>query len=236
MKRARSFLFPLVGLLIGLAGVPGAHAASPKEASRPTFESRISEWKSRYGAAAPLRLLELARDKAKPEAQRYFAVLAATRLGGHGVTSFLPALLKDRSWLIRSAALQSVLALQARHLGPEVLNLLKDPALVIRSAAVEAVQRLRPTGASRALASAAVDPKNFHRGKPQWVPQKALRALQDLSDKSSAPVLRSLLTEKQDPELLALALETLDRLHQHTPSPGQTLRERLAEWKKKLGG
>ena len=143
--------------------------------------------------------------------------------------------------MIRSGTLRALTALKNPATAQAVLPLLQDPALVVRLEAVAAVDKLRPVGATEALLKTLEHDANYHGGKAQWVPQKALIALSKLSSDTSgrriasaallAPRLKPLLDHHGDPELQKQTLVTLESLTGRSLKKGAPLAVRVREWK-----
>jgi len=200
------------------------------------FDSLLASWKKRYGTRAVEPLLGIAADRKLSDPDRYIALMGSARLGGPAIAPRLTPLLKDKSWMVRSAALQALRFLGNREAAPHVLALLKDPALVVRSEAVQTVEALRPEGAVPALVDAATDEANYHAGKARWVPQKALAALVKLEAPGSvARELRPLLDYEADPELVRQTIRTLEAITGRSPaSAAVPLSDSVRAWKATL--
>jgi hypothetical protein len=115
----------------------------------------------------------------------------------------------------------------------------------VRAEAVLTVAKLNPPGAIDALLGAIEDPSNYHGGKAQWVPLKALDGLVALQAPATvAGRLRKLLDRSKDPLLLEKTVETLEKLraNRNTDSeivqlpyrPERPFKEKLAYWKSNL--
>ena len=160
--------------------------------------------------------------------------MGSAKLGGAASAPLLTPLLKDKIWLIRSATLRALAALKNPHTASAVLPLLKDSALVVRLEAVDAVKELKPAGASRALVAALRNQENYHYGKAQWVPEKALQALVELQDKAVVPDLKPLLDHRKDPKLQKQAMLALEALTGRKTKTGLPLKKQVEDWKKAL--
>ena len=145
------------------------------------FEPLISRWQKAHGTQSVAPLLALAQDGKRADAERYVALMASAKIGGQGAAIQIVPFLRDRSWMIRCAALRILRALKEPSTGTATLALLKDRALVVRSEAVTTVRELRPAGAEAALAEAMLDPANYHGGRALWVPTEAATALIELA-------------------------------------------------------
>ena len=106
--------------------------------------------------------------------------------------------------------------------------------MIVRSEAVDTIALLRPAGAVAALLAALEQPDNYHHGKAQWVPGKALTALVQLQAKDSALRLRPLLSHNQDPELQEKTVTALEHLTGKKLKSGAPLLARVEEWKTAL--
>lgn len=192
-----------------------------------SFDPLLKNWVSQYGTDAVSPLLDLASDHKISDPQRYIALMGAVKLGGLATLPSILPLLKDSSWMIRSAALRAITALyppsSAQTLNAElkgkveteILARLHDPALVVRLEAIQSVETLKPHGAENALVALLGRSENYHHRIAQWVPQRALKALQKLEAVEIAPLLEPYLEHSHDPELQKATRETLERLRQH---------------------
>ncbi len=199
-----------------------------------SFGPLVRIWETKYGAKAVPSLLNLASDAKRADTDRYLALMGAAKLGGERISRQIARYLSDTSWMIRSGALQALSGLNAREESHRVIALLKDPALVVRVEAVRTVVKLQPTGSVDALLSSLEDPRNYHGGKAQWVPQAALRGLIELKAKGSAPRLLPLLSRKDDPQFLEITVEALEKLTGQKLKAESPLPTRVEEWKKTL--
>jgi len=199
-----------------------------------SFSNLLQRLEKQYGSRAFGPLLEIARDHANQDADRYVAMMAAAKIGGRETAPLIIPFLRDRSWMMRSGALKTLTGFRSIEAGPAVMKLLDDSALVVRTEAVEAVRKLRPAGAAKALALAAVNPENFHGGKALWVPQRALKAISELGDRETLPKLRPLLYRQVDAGTLKLAMDTMDKLAGFTPRTALPTAQRLRDWRAKL--
>ena len=190
-----------------------------------SFESLLNQWERDYGVSAFEPLLNISSDRKNDDPDRYVAIMGAAKLGGVAAAPRLIPLLKDHSWMIRSGCLRALRALRNPGTANAVLPLLQDPALVVRLEAIDAIESLRPPGSTQALTYALSDESNYHGGKAQWVPQRALVALADFGAKDSIPQILKLLDHQNDPELQSrsiIALEKLTGTH-----------ATIAEWKRR---
>lgn len=199
-----------------------------------SFFSLLKRWELKFGASAVSSLIELAADIRQTDADRYVAIMGAAKLGGPDAGPLLTRLLKDRSWMIRSGALKALKALRNPITGGNVLPLLKDPALVVRLEAVDAVSELKPTGAVEAIIEVLQRQENYHGGKAQWVPQRALAALVKLQAKDAAPRLLPLLKHQQDREIQHLTIRTLETLTGRKIKSDQSLKVQISAWEDAL--
>ena len=181
-----------------------------------SFAPLLAQWETRYGTTAVPGLIQIARDSATPDSDRFVALMGTTRLGGSETAPLLLPFLKDRSWMLRSGALRALGALQGSpdsRAADAVLPLLSDPALVVRSEAIDAVVALKPRGAGGALLRMLENRGNYlSSGKPLWVPAKALAALRDLRAKDALPGLKTWTRTKARAELMEAAQETIRAL------------------------
>jgi HEAT repeat protein len=200
-----------------------------------SFDGLLQRWERQYGARAVDPLLGIAGDPQLADADRYVALMGAARLGGYASAPLFVAYLKDSSWMIRSASLRILTALENPQTAQAVLPLLKDPALVVRLEAVTAVQKLRPVGVVSGLVDCLGDEANYHGGKALWVPLKSLEALAALRASEAMPKLKPLLEHITDPDLLAKTVDTLDSLAGQPPESEIALQDRVTRWKVALG-
>ncbi len=226
---------PMTGKTTVESNIRGDLAIFHRE-KKSDFQSLVDKWDRVYGSASAPTLLKIARDSKAPNSERYVAVMAHTRIRGpHDATELL-ALLDDRDWMVRSAALKSIEILGYGPATPKVFEKLAgDPALVIRLQAIETLVRLRPMGLADALLAAAMDgknyrPANFRKGRADWVPQRALAALREIHPVGYARRLLPLLNETKDGRIRAHALHTIEVLEAKSLKQGRPFAERAAAW------
>jgi HEAT repeat protein len=234
--KTAAFLALFVSSLSLAAEAPSARLlASEINSNRDnSFSPLLEDWGNSYGTTAVKPLLSIATSHNYTDRQRYIAIMGAAKLGGQAVANQVVALLKDGSWMIRSGALKAMAALKDKKTAPSALSLIKDPALVVRAQAIETTGALRPPGAAQALLQAIQNKDNYHGGKAQWIPQRALQALADLNDASVVPQLRPLLDHKNDPDLQRAAIATLEHLTGDIVDHDLSLNAQVASWKKNL--
>jgi HEAT repeat protein len=191
-------------------------------ATQNSFDALLSSWEKRYGTPAVPILVGVAQDKTASDSERYVAVMGIAKIGGKESAHLLTSFLKDKSWMVRDGTLRALSALNQSQTAPAILPLVNDAALVVRLEAIRSVEKLRPEGSARALLAAIIDPINYHRGKAQWVPQKALEVLQHMKtlnvfsqseSHEAAMKLAALLENSRDPSLkpqIAATLRTLN--------------------------
>jgi|GEM_PF-13332 len=200
-----------------------------------SFDTLLKKWSDEYGTPAVSPLLQLSSDQKIPDSQRYIALMGASKLGGSAITHLITPFLKDRSWMMRTGALRALSALQTSDINAAVLPLLHDSALVVRLEAIQAIEKLRPPGAEKALIDALKNPDNYHHQVAQWVPQRALKALQKLEARETIPALKPYLDHSHDPALQKAVLETLQSLSGKAVSvefKNRPIPEQVQEWKK----
>lgn len=200
-----------------------------------SFQSLLQSWNTRFGSKAVEPLIKIASDSNWEDGKRYMALMGAARVGGKNSSPQIVPFLKDRSWMIRSAALRALCALDANDQGEQVLSLLKDPALVVRSETILAIEHLKPIKAIESLVQALHDPYNFHKGKAQGVPQLALQALVKLQAQAEiAPQLAPLLNYHRDPRFQQLTIKTLESITRKNFRQLPSLAKQVARWKEEL--
>jgi hypothetical protein len=200
-----------------------------------SFELLMQKFETRYGNKAMVPLLRIASDVRNEDSDRYVALMSAAKLGGAHCAPMFVRFLKDKSWMIRSGALRTLKAFKNPKTAYAVLPLLKDPALVVRTEAIEAIEALHPPNAIKELVSALHESSNYHAGKAQWVPQKALAALLKLNaDSKIAIQLQPLLHHEKDPELQRQTIQTLEALTGKKIKFGAKLAEQIRAWDQAL--
>jgi HEAT repeat protein len=197
-----------------------------------SFEVLLRHWETTYGTSAFHPLLKIVSNTQNPDSERYIALMSAAKLGGSDSAPLFVPFLKDPSWMIRSGALRVLSAFSNPVTAEAILPLLRDPALVVRAEAVDAVLALQPKGAVEALISTISDPANYHGGKAETVPQRALRALAQMKKKEAAPQLVPLLRLSLDSQILMLTVQTLETLTGKKSQKGLALADQIQSWTK----
>jgi HEAT repeat protein len=185
-----------------------------------SFDPLLSDWELEYGTQAVPALLLVAKNKSASDSERYVAVMGVAKIGGKASAPLLSAFLKDACWMIRNGTLRALTALKHPETAKAVLPLLKDPALVVRLEAIQSVEKLHPEGTPQALLATIEASENYHHGKAQWVPQRALEALRHLEaqkeisqveTQETASRLSAILENPKDPALKPEIEATLRR-------------------------
>ena len=199
-----------------------------------SFNLLISQWEVKYGTNAVSPLFQIASDKKIEDTNRYIALMGAAKIGGTETAPQVSIYLRDSSWMIRSAALRALKALRNPKTAHSVLALLNDKALVVRSEAIDTIAVLKPAGSTEALMKALDDRGNYHGGKAQGVPQKALQALALMKAREITRRLRPLLHHDTDTPLRLQALATIESLSGKVLVPGGRIAEKVAAWDQAL--
>ncbi len=203
------------------------------------FQPLIEQWEKRHGKKAIPDLFKIARNIKAKDTDRFIAIMAITKISGEASAPKILPLLKDKNWMVRSAALKSIELLDYKPGSHGVIQSLKDPALVIRAQAVTTLETLKPDGAVEALIAAAYDSKNYRsgnykKGTADWVPQRALAALRKLRPTGVSAKLLPLLNGAYDRKLRAHALFTIETLEGKSLKKGSPFKERSLAWNKAL--
>jgi len=183
-----------------------------------SFEPLIDRWEKEYGSSAVSSLTRIARNKNLHDRERYVALMGAAKLGGPDGFNLWSTLIHDSSWVIRGAVLRASRISQNEQAKKLALEGLKDKALVVRLEAVETLAWLKPKDWEKALLGTLSDERNFHKGRPLWVPTRALRALTRTQEKALTAqeienTMKKLATLKPvNSELSSAAQETLKQL------------------------
>ncbi|MGE4105968.1 MAG: HEAT repeat domain-containing protein [Bacteriovoracia bacterium] len=207
-----------------------------------SFKDLVAEWEYQYGPKAVAPLIKISSDQKQDDTHRYIALMAAARLGGDGAAPLIEPFLTDRLWMLRTAAIRTLSGLSRnREVSKKIVQALRDKALVVRSEAVQAVERIYPKGDREAIAAlmeTVRDSSNYHRGKAQWVPQKAVEALVRLADgKQNQQIARSLMDSLgqvkglKDPALEKKVLLALTDLTGKNLASGASLPQQMRAWK-----
>ncbi len=236
----------LIGLTLLLGANPSGAATAPapstltsiagslRQHRKRSFDDLLDQWQSEFGEKAVPALLTVARDKQQPDRSRYIAVLATAKLGGAATLSTVLPFLKDKSWLIRLSALRAIQGLQDHTHRKEVFSLLKDRSLVLRNEAVKVIASLQYDGSAEALIDAALDRRNYHQGRAQWVPLTALKLLPSLAPKKELMTRLRPMLFHSDARVVAHSLSALDSVMGNPEISKKPHQEKLAYWKAKL--
>jgi len=209
----------------------------------PPFASLIERWSHQYGTKAIEPLHTLLKDQSLSDQIRYIALMALVRTSGPSSIPKVESLLSDPSWQIKVGALRALRMIHKAH--PEdtklllskspspYIKLLSDKALVVRNEAIITIDTLNIPGLKNALLEALHSPKNYHGGRPLWVPQKILSHLSkhEPSRELTQEIL-PLLKNNSDPEFLELTLMTLEKISPKRPTLSEqaSLKEKLTAW------
>lgn len=200
-----------------------------------SFKKILENWKKKYGPKAIPPLLSIAKNKSQPDSDRYIAVIALAKIGGIQQENQLKDFLKDRSWMLRIAALRSLVGLKSKKFKKEILSLSNDPALVVRNEVIHAIEKLRFKGSIPILIQSLRNKKNYHHGKAQWVPQSALETLVKIkAPEKVAHFLLPLLTLRKDPKFQTQVLNTLEKLTGKKVKASLSIDQQAKKWREIL--
>ncbi|MBI2606908.1 MAG: hypothetical protein HYW49_12615, partial [Deltaproteobacteria bacterium] len=74
--------------------------------------------------------------------------------------------------------------LKLSELSSSIEARLRDSALIVRTSAVDAIAHLSLKNSAPKLADALTDPANYHGGKPLWIGNHLVKALESLTGKT----------------------------------------------------
>lgn len=199
-----------------------------------SFEFLTEHWKKTHGTHVIRPLLALAKEVNESDFDRYIAIMGLARIGGKEVAPWILPFLNDRAWMVRIGTLRALMFLNYSKAGSQIISMLRDPALVVRREVVIVIEKLHLKAGIQPLVQTLKDKKNFHKGRAQWVPNRALKALIELKAPANiSKDLRHLLEYQQDPGLLRETVTTLDQLNGQKTST-RSLKDRVRYWKKAL--
>jgi len=205
------------------------------------FTDLLESWQKKFGDSAIKSLTKISKNQKVEDTQRYIAIMGLSKLAGGATSSIVAPLLTDSSWLVKIGALRAlrlVSQIKQTKLNSEqeqaVAKMMNDPALVGRNEAVITIMTLGLRSATPELINALKDQKNYHKGKAQWVPQKALSTLLVFEpNPATARKIASLLQRKTDQDLLKQTVSTIEKM-MGQKSPKGSLNVQADFWTKKL--
>ncbi|MBN23326.1 MAG: hypothetical protein CL678_18720 [Bdellovibrionaceae bacterium] len=207
-----------------------------KHQKKRDFRPLIQEWNRKYGTKAVTSLLEIAHQKKYSDSIRYMALMGATRMGGKAIVPQVIPLLNDSSWMLRSASLRTLGILQSQSALSEMIKILKkDKALVVRHDAVLALQKLKSKKTIDAFIFAIKDSKNYYKGKAQWIPQRAIAALEELPLRFSDLKKMKELLEIKDQEIVLQTIKVFEKVTGKKSSK-QSFSQKIKFWEEQLQG
>ena len=112
--------------------------------------------------------------------ERWFAVMAFTKLQGLGSLGRLKNWIHHPQWFIRSASLKAlgyVHKSRADRPIELVVDKLKDPSILVRDAALEVLGKWCPTEAVKPMLGMLDDPKHFRKKHPLYIRKRAVQTL-----------------------------------------------------------
>lgn len=150
--------------------------ASPPTPTSP-FEKSYRRYASIPEAKRATELKLVVKDPSKTAEERYFAYLTGVKSYSTLFSSEIPYLVRQRSFLLRLAALEGMKLLRSQtHLS---LDLLFDQAAFVRMRAFEVATQFEGKKLSASLWRVIEDERNYPSGRPLSLAIKAARAARE---------------------------------------------------------
>lgn len=154
------------------------------------------------GAAVPV-LIEVMKNGKFPEKNRWVATFLLGQIMGKKASPFISKFIKHPNWVMRMAALKTLLALKEKKFSGLYAEALKDRSLIVRTQALENISRLNLQHLSSNVWAMLYDKKNYYyaskKHKRGNIIKKVIRAIGDLKfHAAKRPLLKMVQKKKYD--------------------------------------
>lgn len=119
---------------------------------------------SHSGKAVPA-LIEVMKSSEYPDKNRWVATFLLGQIMGKKSSPFVAKFLKHPSWVMRMAALKTLLALEERKYANLYSESLNDESLIIRAQALENIRELKLKSEAPYVWAMLYDKKNYYKAK-----------------------------------------------------------------------
>ncbi len=151
------------------------------------------------GKAVPL-LVDVMKSKIYPDASRWLATFLLGRIMGKKSSPFIAKFLNHPSWVLRMAALKTLLALKEKRYSQEYAKALRDNSLLVRTQALDNIVQLKIKNKAPDVWAMLYDKRNYYdqneKGKTALI-KTVIRAAGDLEFKKALRPLASMIQKKE---------------------------------------
>jgi len=154
------------------------------------YKNVFSKVESMKGASIP-GLMTVAKDEREPGESRWVAILELARIGNNSSIPFLIELLGEKNWMVKSAAIQGLQALNSVSSAEKIRPFLKDPALMVQIQAIHALGKFKyKKAASELHALLKNQKKSFFSKQERWIQKQLIWALSEMKYKPALETLK----------------------------------------------
>lgn len=128
------------------------------------FKALKKEVLSMAGKAVPT-LVQVMKSSEFPDRNRWMATFLLGRIMGKKASPFLAKFVEHPSWILRLAALKTLMALKQKKYGPLFAKALKDKSYIVRTQALENIRVLGLSNLSHDVWKMLFDKRNYYNPK-----------------------------------------------------------------------
>lgn len=121
---------------------------------------------SHSGKAVPA-LIDVMKNSKYPDKNRWVATFLMGQIMGKKSSPFIAKFLSHPSWVMRMAALKTLLALKETRFASQYSESLKDESLIVRGQALENIRELNLKSEAPYVWAMLYDKKNYYKAKPK---------------------------------------------------------------------
>ncbi|MFG1485844.1 HEAT repeat domain-containing protein [Halobacteriovorax sp. RZ-2] len=204
-----------------------------KSADMDKLKKQVLKLKGKSVAA----LINVMKDEKYPEKNRWMATFLLGRVMGKKSAPFISKFAKHPNWVMRMAALKSLLALNQTDYKDVYKQSLKDNSLIVRYQALENVKRMNLTDLAPNIWAMLYDKRNYHINeklkstKRAHIVKEIITTIGDLKFEKAKKPLLSMIQKDKYSDIHREISETLEKITGRK-APNGNLKEKKRFWSK----
>ncbi|MCO4793565.1 MAG: HEAT repeat domain-containing protein [Bacteriovoracaceae bacterium] len=189
------------------------------------------------GSKSVPALVEVMKKKVYPDKSRWLATLLLGRVMGKKSAPYIAKFMDHPSWVLRMAALKTLLALKQTKYGGYFAKLLKDKSFIVRTQALDNIRLLGLTKYAPHVWSMLYDKKNYYENKKTKISKRtnliksAVTAMGDLKFQKAKDPLFKMIQKKRYSDMFNEIEYSLEKITGKRSPKGNRQIKRMF-WKK----
>ena len=205
-----------------------------KNLSNPQIKMLKAEVINYSGKAIPA-LVEVMKSNKYPDKSRWVATFLVGRIMGKKAAPFLSKFMGHPNWVLRMAAMKTLMALKQKQYKKEYAKALKDKSFIVRRQALETIKHLELTDLAPNVWAMLYDKENYYTGKGNNkrtnLIKKAVKTVGDLKFEQARKPLFTMIQKKKYEDIFTEMEYSLQKIT-GKKAPEQDLKTKRRFWSK----